>query len=197
MDSYDECCSSRSGTPVSTIDVENDHYSDDEQSYHSNDSCITSREREETKSESGDIEDNRPKLSFGISAILSDVIHPRSKSPSARSLDFTSQNNIPNNYQRLFSPFPDGTDEQLFAGYSMIGSDGRPLIPTASPPLGIVHQARLSDIEYARRPGGFIKVPEHRPPFAHLEFNPLMFPWMQERKERLAGKKITNLYIIV
>ena len=208
MDSCDDY-SSRSDTPISTIDVENDdvdlqshqhHYhtnrysdddvsSSDEHSCHSHDSNLGSSRRLEQKSDS-DRDEVRPKLSFGISAILGDVIQPRSKSPSSRSDEGPSQHDITSNYRRLFATNFDNSDgqPQPFAGYSMIGADGRPLIPTASPPLGLVHHsASLNDTEYIRGPGGLIKVPAHRPPLGHLDFNPLMFPWMQERKERLAG----------
>ena len=210
MDSCDEY-SSRSDTPISTIDVENDdilqdglsscsrldadryedgNYSDDEMSSsnssHSNDLSTSSTElKSKTQTD-----ENRPKLSFGISAILGDVIRPKAKSPIRNE---NTNTNITRT--QMTSPLPDSPDvSPPFSCYPCVGPDGRPMIPRGSPPLGLVHPAFM-DLDYplhgGSSVGGLIRVPAHRPPLAQLGFSPLMFPWMQERKERLAGKNIS------
>jgi len=79
-----------------------------------------------------------------------------------------------------------------------------PNFPGGSPPPGFSHYAgRYIDLAELGSPGGagVIKVPAHRPlggPLGfpghphhiqghQLAFSPLMFPWMQERKDRLTG----------
>ena len=118
------------------------------------------------------------KLSFGISRILSSSPGPRGGGPGSRG------EGLPYG----LPPPPPG----LVAGFSPPPAHlGPGLPPRPPPPAHLVAPRPYSPgADGCLGPAGVIKVPAHRPmPLAHLGFSPLMFPWMQDRKDRLTGKK--------
>ena len=135
------------------------------------------------------------KLSFGISRILSE---PSSKTSSKHnSSSHNNSNSTPSENGHLqchgalagqrygllgqgmpagFSPPP--AHMGLSSGVPGHGPHG-PHGPHMVPGLGCLEPGTQH---------GVIKVPAHRPiPLGSLSFSPLMFPWMQDRKERLTG----------
>ena len=115
------------------------------------------------------------KLSFGIHRILGGSPPPRTKDADdpIRELDYRTDH----------------------GGHSPLRALSPRLVPTLIPhphfsPAFGAHVPRTLEFEHLGP--GVIKVPAQRPlptfPTQHLAFSPLMFPWMQERKDRLTSE---------
>jgi hypothetical protein len=106
------------------------------------------------------------KLSFGISAILSDSVGPK----------YSSSQNIGQNLCYIDS----------VSGSSPSVSPNIASVSSKFPPMA------FSALPYSLTVNGVLRVPAHRPaplgtmsiPYGHA----LMFPWMEARRDRLTGK---------
>ena len=141
--------------------------------------CNSAGEPEEARRRTGS---GPPKLSFGISQILG------AESDAA---DDDEDGSEVKGHDDKVTRYPEAHPA---IGFGMLGAGYGYGILTAGHP-----GAQMGMLPFGQLPGfaqGVIKVPAHRPPFpagmptlhAPGGIPAMMFPWMQERKDRLTGK---------
>ncbi len=130
------------------------------------------------------------KLSFGISRILNEPQKAKAHNGVTTSLSSHSHyerinSNSSHSHGRLSPPeqlSPNGPYPGLVGGSGFVFSPGSHPFGPGFPPGHVPPGFEGSH--------GVIKVPAHRPMLfsPHMNFSPLMFPWMQDRKDRLTGE---------
>ena len=137
-------------------------------------------------------------LSFGISRILGDdspktttatpLSSSSSSSPSSSSSVISSRLHEQENLGRCSTPPPPEFRHGQFTsipGLCISGLGSSSLTLTSLP-----SNTLPSPFYHSGFGAGVIKVPAHRPNPMGSAFPPMVFPWMQERKDRLTGRPI-------